>query len=110
MAKIGFIDYQGDDKTKEQKDKDVKEVADKVLSAEDADKKLVKQFIADNYAPSGDRRRLLLYTTRDIVFVLHNHVSTTEEVVAVLTELGFSTMVFEGEPCWKLYELYDYGF
>lgn len=111
MAKIGFIDYLGDDKTKEQKDKDVKEVADKVLSAEDADKKLVKQFIADNYAPSGDRRRLLLYTTRDIVFVLHNHVSTTEEVVgAVLTELGFSTMVFEGEPCWKLYELYDYGF
>ena len=111
MAKIGLIDYQGDDKTKEQKDKDVKEVADKVLSAEDADKKLVKQFIADNYAPSGDRRRLLLYTTRDIVFVLHNHVSTTEEVVgAVLTELGFSTMVFEGEPCWKLYELYDYGF
>ena len=111
MAKIGLIDYQGDDKTKEQKDKDVKEVADKVLSAEEADKKLVKQFIADNYAPSGDRRRLLLYTTRDIVFVLHNHVSTTEEVVgAVLTELGFSTMVFEGEPCWKLYELYDYGF
>lgn len=115
MAKIGFIDYQGDDKTKEQKDKDGKEVAkkvaDKVLSAEDADKKLVKQFIADNYAPSGDRRRLLLYTTRDIVFVLHNHVSTTEEVVgAVLTELGFSTMVFEGEPYWKLYELYDYGF
>jgi|GEM_PF-4920856 len=111
MAKIGFIDYQGDDKTKEQKDKDVKEVTDKVLSAEDADKKLVKQFIADNYAPSGDRQRLLLYTTRDIVFVLHNHVSTTEEVVgAVLTELGFSTMVFEGEPCWKLYELYDYGF
>ena len=108
MAKIGFIDYQGDDKTKEQKDK---EVTDKVLSAEDADKKLVKQFIADNYAPSGDRQRLLLYTTRDIVFVLHNHVSTTEEVVgAVLTELGFSTMVFEGEPCWKLYELYDYGF
>lgn len=111
MAKIGFIGYQSDDKTKEQKDKDVKEVADKVLSAEDADKKLVKQFIADNYAPSGDRRRLLLYTTRDIVFVLHNHVSTTEEVVgAVLTELGFSTMVFEGVPCWKLYELYDYGF
>lgn len=111
MAKIGFIDYQGDDKTKEQKDKDVKKVADKVVPAEDADKKLVKQFIADNYAPSGDRRRLLLYTTRDIVFVLHNHVSTTEEVVgAVLTELGFSTMVFEGEPCWKLYELYDYGF
>ena len=108
MAKIGFIDYQGDDKTKEQKDKDVKEVAkkvaDKVLSAEDADKKLIKQLI-------GDRRRLLLYTTRDIVFVLHNHVSTTEEVVgAVLTELGFSTMMFEGEPCWKLYELYDYGF
>lgn len=111
MAKIGFIDYQGDDKTKEQKDKDVKKVADKVVPAEGADKKLVKQFIADNYAPSGDRRRLLLYTTRDIVFVLHNHVSTTEEVVgAVLTELGFSTMVFEGVPCWKLYELYDYGF
>lgn len=111
MAKIGFIDYQGDNRTKEQKDKDVKEVADKVLTAEDTDKKLVRQFIADNYAPSGDRRRLLLYTTRDIVFVLHNHVSTTEEVVgAVLTELGFSTMVFEGVPCWKLYELYDYGF
>ena len=99
MAKIGFIDYQGDDKTKEQKDKDVKEVAkkiaDKVLSAEDADKKLIKQLIADNYAPSGDRRRLLLYTTRDIVFVLHNHVSTTEEVVgAVLTELGFSKYLY----------------
>ena len=30
MAKIGFIDYQGDDKTKEQKDKDVKEVAKKI--------------------------------------------------------------------------------
>lgn len=68
-----------------------------------------RQFIADHYAPHGERHRVTLRSSRELVYSLRNTYPVTEaEVTAYMTEMGYETVNVDGEPLWRLYELHDY--
>ena len=62
----------------------------------------------ENYATHGERRRVILRSSREIVYALRNTYPLTEEEVTVyMQQLGYSAVTIDGEPLWRIYELED---
>lgn len=87
-------------------------VTDNSLFADDQDVvkgEVFRMFIADHYAPQGERHRVTLRSSRELAYSLRNTYPVTEaEVTAYMTELGYDSVIVDGEPLWRLYELHDY--
>lgn len=74
----------------------------------DACAEFFRQFISDNYANCGDRSRLILRSSREIAYALrHTYPLSESEVSEYMHMLGFDTVLLDGEPLWRLYELRD---
>lgn len=108
MGKIGFVQYFCNDED-DKKNNDGKQPAAKASQAESEDGLFFKRLITGNYATHGERRRLILRSSREIAYSLRNTYPVTElEVTKYMTALGFETATFDGEPLWRLYELHDF--
>lgn len=107
--KIGFAQYFSNDEEDNKKTNDGKQPAAKTPKAEPEEGLFFKRLITGNYAAHGERQRLILRSSREIVYSLRNTYPVTElEVTTYMTALGFETVTFDGEPLWRLYELHDY--
>ena len=74
----------------------------------DAAMEFFRQFISDNYANCGDRSRLILRSSREIAYALrHTYPLSESEVSEYMHLLDFDTVLLDGQPLWRLYELHD---
>lgn len=102
MGKIGFMQYFDNDDDKKQKR------PAKAAAPETEDGTWFRKYFTENYATHGERRRVILRSSREIVHALRNTYPLTEEEVTVyMQQLGYSTVTIDGEPHWRIYELED---
>lgn len=103
MGKIGFMQYfDNDDDDKKQKR------PAKAAAPETEDGVWFRKYFTENYATHGERRRVILRSSREIVHALRNTYPLTEEAVTVyMQQLGYSAVTIDGEPLWRIYELED---
>lgn len=103
MGKIGFMQYfDNDDDDKKQKR------PAKTAASETEDGAWFLNYFTENYAAHGERRRVILRSSREIVYALRNTYPLTEEEVTVyMQQLGYSAVTIDGEPLWRIYELED---
>ncbi|WP_308246726.1 hypothetical protein [uncultured Prevotella sp.] len=98
MGKIGFVPtLERDDEEKQD-----------VRNDEPEDGLFFKRLISDNFAVTGERKRLILRSSREIAYMLRNtYPVTTEEVAKLMKTMSFKMELVDGEPLWRLYELQD---
>lgn len=103
MGKIGFMQYfDNDDDDKKQKR------PAKTAASEAEDGAWFRKYFTENYATHGERRRVILRSSREIVYALRNTYPLTEEEVTIyMQQLGYSAVTIDGEPLWRIYELED---
>lgn len=98
MGKIGFVPtLERDDEEKQD-----------VHKNEPEDGLYFKCLMSDNFAVTGERKRLILRSSREIAYMLRNtYPVTTEKVAKLMKAMGFKMELVDGEPLWRLYELQD---
>lgn len=103
MGKIGFMQYfDNDDDDKKQKR------PAKAAASETEDGAWFRKYFTENNATHGERRRVILRSSREIVYALRNTYPLTEEEVTIyMQQLGYSAVTIDGEPLWRIYELED---
>lgn len=96
MGKIGFVPT-----LERSEDKDVRK-------NEPEEGLFFKRLMSDNFAVTGERKRLILRSSREIAYMLRNtYPVTTEEVAKLMKAMGFEIATIDGEPMWRMYELKD---
>jgi hypothetical protein len=80
----------------------------KAAASETEDGGWFRKYFTENYATHGERRRVILRSSREIVYALRNTYPLTEEEVTIyMQQLGYSAVTIDGEPLWRIYELED---